>query len=403
MPHKTKIARKPKGIGAELKSCACGESNVMLRLELQEGEEAMKLKEYFKPKDCPFHVAVTVRLVKPWLGTWRTVIADSVFASFLCAITLLSMGLHFMGIVKTATRSFPKSYFTNWAETNPQRGDHTYLHTTYKVGQITHKIVAVGWMTKLVKSIITTVGNCLPGNDQVIKRSRLVEVNGMFQTQESEKRTARCNLIERLFDGFSKIDIHDHYRQGILAIEESWKTHCWWHRFFATILGIIFTDVFFMYRADYLDANFNSEKDMLGFEEFLGILAYQMIHNDVDNETAARQHYTRQRTSTESGTSFESVPEINHDLRCVSEYPKYKAAKADYKNKPENKGSSYRARIKCRICKQVTSYYCNDCSVGDKLYGVCNDRNSSHRDCLKCHRESFKENLALFNANSYYF
>ena len=86
-----------------------------------------------------------------------------------------------------------------------------------------------------------------------------------------------------------------------------------------------------MYRADYLDANFNSEKDMLGFEEFLGVLVYQMIHNDVDNKTAARQHYTRQRTSTESGTFVESGPEINHDLRRVSEYPKYKAAKADYR------------------------------------------------------------------------
>ena len=41
-----KIARKPVGIGAEIKNAACAETSIMLRLELQEGKVAMSTKEH---------------------------------------------------------------------------------------------------------------------------------------------------------------------------------------------------------------------------------------------------------------------------------------------------------------------------------------------------------------------
>lgn len=44
MPHVTKIARKPKGVGAEVKSLADGESGVLLGLEIMEGRELMATK-----------------------------------------------------------------------------------------------------------------------------------------------------------------------------------------------------------------------------------------------------------------------------------------------------------------------------------------------------------------------
>lgn len=41
-----KIIRKPVGIGAEIKNTACAETGILLFLELQEGQEAMKTKEF---------------------------------------------------------------------------------------------------------------------------------------------------------------------------------------------------------------------------------------------------------------------------------------------------------------------------------------------------------------------
>lgn len=108
MPHVTKIARKPKGIGAELKSAADGESGVIIRLEVQEGKEAMANKEFMDRHAA--HTAITLRLVQPWFGSKRVILADSAFASFNTCVALLCVGLYFIGIVKTASKFFPKLF-----------------------------------------------------------------------------------------------------------------------------------------------------------------------------------------------------------------------------------------------------------------------------------------------------
>ena len=48
MPHVTKIARKPKGVGAELKDAACAVTRVIIALEIQEGKDAMAAKRYMQ-------------------------------------------------------------------------------------------------------------------------------------------------------------------------------------------------------------------------------------------------------------------------------------------------------------------------------------------------------------------
>ena len=64
---------------------------------------------------------------------------------------------------------------------------------------------------------------------------------------------------------------------------------------FATVLSIIFTDAYFMYRADYKSSNGDDENGILSFEDFLGELSYQMIHNQLDAvESEARTRNVRQ-------------------------------------------------------------------------------------------------------------
>ena len=42
MPHKTKVARKPEGVGAEMKSLACGETCILLKLDIYNGRNGSK-------------------------------------------------------------------------------------------------------------------------------------------------------------------------------------------------------------------------------------------------------------------------------------------------------------------------------------------------------------------------
>ena len=102
------------------------------------------------------------------------------------------------------------------------------------------------------KVFFSSVGNCLNAAPQILQRTRVVlNESGHYVTETYNKTTTRIQIIFWLFQYFSAIDIHDHYRQGIFNIEEHWKTHTWWHRIFATIMGIIYTNAYFYYRFDY--------------------------------------------------------------------------------------------------------------------------------------------------------
>ena len=65
----------------------------------------------------------------------------------------------------------------------------------------------------------------------------------------------RPKLFEEYFDSASKIDIHNHLRQGSLALEEAWGTNKWHHRVFSTILGMVEVDTFLVYQALHADCH----------------------------------------------------------------------------------------------------------------------------------------------------
>jgi hypothetical protein len=62
--------------------------------------------------------AILKLLVLPWARTDRIVCANSYFASAGALRELKWIGLHFIGVVKTATRQFPQSYLSHLEMTN---------------------------------------------------------------------------------------------------------------------------------------------------------------------------------------------------------------------------------------------------------------------------------------------
>ena len=362
MPQVTKIFRKPKGIGAELKAAADGESCVIIRLEIQEGKAAMAAAKYMTTHAA--HTAITLRLVEPWFGTKRIIIGDSAFASLATCVALLSAGLFFMGIVKTASKSYPKAFFNAWEKTGPARGSTFYLVTTVTVNNVVRKIKAVGWKCKMVKTFISSVANCLAAVEQRLLRTKVVEENGHYITRTYENITSRVQVIYNLFRYFSVIDVHDHFRQGILALEEYWKTINWWHRLFATIMGMIYTNAYFYYRYDYNHAQ-NNPDGILSYEEFLGKLAFWMIHNELNSTNIGIQvGSVRPRDNSLDEPLF-------HKCRQLQTHPIWIA------NKENSSTSEYRCRSLCCVCQRRCSYYCHTCSTDSKCVSICNPNKSS--------------------------
>ena len=163
MPHVTKIERKPKGVGAELKDAVCAQTKVIIALEIQEGKEAMASKdnvnEYTKAG-----TATVLRLTKPWHGSRRVINGDSAFASVTTAMACRDKGLHFTGLVKTATKMFPKQYFQSREYGN--NGDSETL--TAVINGDTY--IAHCWVDTTRKHFISTNNTTLDGNSHGKKR-----------------------------------------------------------------------------------------------------------------------------------------------------------------------------------------------------------------------------------------
>jgi hypothetical protein len=248
--------------------------------------------------------AVALRLSSPWAGSGRYVVMDSAFGSVKTCIALfVHLGLFCIGMVKTASRCFPKKWFSDWyrdgSVRDPGTGRRLHAPGTWKtfqstfdaVGQL-QKLIAVGWHDIKLKTIISTCGTTVRGTDAVKTRHKKVYENGegiiiiniiviniIERTVRYERLVPRPSLIEMFFNIFGKIDQHDHFRQGSLRMEEAWKTLTWWHRIVATILGIIFTDCYLAYKHNELKYH----RPVLAYDEFLGNLAYQLIFNPYFN------------------------------------------------------------------------------------------------------------------------
>ena len=397
LPHKTKIMRKPQGIGAELKSLADGESGILLHLELMEGKAANEDKEFCDR--FPSSIALTLRVVKHYFGTGITLHADSAFSSVSTAKALRSRGLHFMGCVKTACKLYPKKFFEEWSRGEDiQRGNHKTLKSfiTLEDNVTVEPIFAVAWKDKTTKQIICTRGLAsVMGNPSVRHRRRVVETDWGHENDRYDIHIPRPQAIEMFFNCFSNIDVHDHYRQGSLAIEKNWRTQTWWHRLFGTLFGMVCTDAFLGYRLERRNRQMGGEVGLQSFKDFLHKLAYQLIHNDgirrrlrkcqreVVEEDEEPENVSAQHNCFNSSIHFMNFLFMlcfqDHRLLHLKDLPAYAGL-----------DKSMRAKRRCVVagCRKQTSYYCstcNDVNAPKGIVPVCNPVNKPHSMCFKNH------------------
>lgn len=282
MPHVSKIKRKPEGVGAEIKAAADGSTSIIMRLDIMEGKQRQAMKEY---SDLLLEgTAITLRVMKPWFSTGRIVHADSAFSSVYGLLQCRTHGLHFMGLVKTATKEFPINYLKkqadNYGHNAPKpRGGHIALVSDEAPDGTKHDpIWALGWYDVKAKFLVSSCGTTLPGNPSIRPRTRVAVENGDFVTVSYDKHVQRPKMVEDFFRAFSNIDVHDHYRQGSLEMERQWVTRNWTHRIFTTVLGVCIVDAYLAYKHE-SKLNEVDPEDILDLTTFCGRLSRQLIDN----------------------------------------------------------------------------------------------------------------------------
>jgi hypothetical protein len=302
-------------------------------------------------------------MTRPWHGSNRIVVGDSWFASVLTAYQLWTFGLFFMGIVKTASRFFPKNYLSRWCEANnarENRGKYKLLKTQ-KEGV---NIYGLCWSDKKGKQVVFTSGTTLPADPSLRRRHKRVLIDGRWVKQVYVKSVPRPSVVKELFDAFSAIDVHDHLRQGSLEMEREWITRSWVLRIFGTVLGIIIVNAFncYLYMMEHVGPQ-------LDFNTFLGKLSYELIFNKFLLE--------EQRVLRSRGL----VPPVDEDdqeihvARLLSLLPEYQYLHNDGGN---------RARRRCKICKHKTAWYCIQCSQPPDII-ACYYTGNTDRTCFLSH------------------
>lgn len=287
LPHSSKQPMKPANEGSELKSSACAESGIMLRVEVLEGKDVMARKEYVTPPHS--YNAGTghlLRLVQPWIGSGRVVIADSAFSSVQALIALFQLGMYFIGCVKTAHKCYPKQFLTNWYKDQPIafRGSFKLLSSEFRLqdqpqGTPAHPMYALCWQDAKPKMLIFNASTTIAAPPSERTRHLLEVVNGVPQGVRRTIVVPRPMVVKDYFDSFPAIDIHDHHRQGTLGIERRWQTETWWHRLFGTLWGIMIVNAYLVYRFEYKANHHGSLDGCRTLTTFTGRLAHKLINN----------------------------------------------------------------------------------------------------------------------------
>jgi hypothetical protein len=289
----------------------------MYRVELMQGKVLQRAKEF--SAEFGEGTAVTLRLMKPLWGSGRTIVGDSAFASVKMAGQALEHGLHFQGPVKTAHKGFPAAFFKAWATQQDGAlvpwGNHKVVTSMITLTDgSTKPILAFAWRDKKAKHIISTNGTTLPGHPMPKDRHRIDMVDGIPTTVAYTKWMPRPAVLEQMHSNFSVVDIHNHYRQGVLRVEVWWSTKTWWHRIFASLFGMTVVDGYYLYLFDYKKKNHGSEEGALLFMKYCDQVAHSLIYNIWRDDLPREQRQMRTPGSPATPADYVN-PEV-----CVNKF-----------------------------------------------------------------------------------
>ena len=274
---------------------------------------------------------------------------------------LLSNGLHFFGMVKTAHKEFPKKCFQSLPNLE-RTGMFVYLTATKN----DFPLIACNWWGKRVKFIISTAGTNTVAKPHQRLRYRML-ADG--QCESFYKNTITSAVPFEYFSYAQKIDVHNHRRQGILALERIIHTKDWSFRIICTALGMILVDAYMMYLHE---CKLNNIQKPTECDSFVWDIAFQLSKGILADEISLRK---RNFSKVEPVSNPDNAPEL-----CVLTSL---TSVADMTHRKDRY-----PQLKCSYCKDKCSFVCAKCSVSLKVVPICGPLARNHMSCMKKHRDS---------------
>ena len=279
-------------------------------------------------------------LVKPWGNTDSIVVADSNYASVQAAVWLKSIGLRFIGTVKTATREFPMAYLGSKIMAHG-RGDRFGLVTKDPSSGIS--LMAYCWVDREHRYFISTCSSLAAGPHCVRKRWRQIDPTPNADPELVEVIVAQPAACHLYYSACGKIDLHNRIRQSSLPLETKLKTTLWWRHVNMSLFAMCVVDSFLLAQAC------QGPRRWLTASEFFVALVDDLINNQFETRVL-RKREARAAAANEQG-HFES------SSNGVLEATKQLCAPTPTK-RPKKCNPKHRAQGKCMACKGLTSHVC---------------------------------------------
>jgi hypothetical protein len=369
LPQYVAIDRKPEN-GCEIQNAACGRSGVMLRLKLVKGIDLVGEDDNNddEPNESSLlhGTQVLKSVVSPWFGSNRIVCADSYFASVGAAKELYRNGLRFIGVVKTATKGFPKTYLTS-VELH-QRGDFLALASD-PADELDPAMAAFVWMDRERRYFIATAGSLSEGTPYTRCRWRQVSQDPNAPPEKITMTIKQPQIAELYYTTCGAIDRHNRYRQDDLRIEKKVETKDWSVRVNLSIFAMIVVDTWLVYNA-FKNAPAGNQRKCLQ-KEFYSILAEELIDNSYDS----RGQGTRRTRSSPNGTSYQEACIRAVENGCARAGVLTHLTPVKRLKNAHGEKTSFRYQGRCKECQKKTTWQCSDCNDNEKVVFLCATKN----------------------------
>ena len=277
------IDRKPEN-GCEIQNAACGRSGVMIQLKIVKTAEEENTSAVTDDDSNNHGTNVLKFLVEPWVRTEHCVCAASYFASVNAVSVMRTMGLHFIGVVKTATKKSPMSHLSNLELV--QHGDYKGLVARGTDGQPTK--LSFIWMDWDCRYFVASASSLDSGILYSRNRWRQVSLELDALPENVELTIPQPKATEIYYRTCGVIDQHNRHRQDNLKTEKKLEMKKWDMRVNLTIFSMIVVDTWLVYSQVMGSTELQSE--------FYVRLAEELIDNNIDSRPQC------QRNSGEDGS-----------------------------------------------------------------------------------------------------
>ena len=244
-------------------------------------------------------------LVHPWGHSDRIVVGDSYFASVPAAIRLFSVGLRFIGVIKTSTKECPMDHLGK-VELKDGKGDRHGLCTVDSPSGC--RLQAFVWCDRDRRCFISTCFNIQEGIE--IDRTRWKQVDRTAPNalpERTQLHIRQPKSCEAHCGGCGKIDQHNRGRQAGLMIEKKIRVESFDKRVATSLFGMVAVDAKNLFQGIRRGANYNASERV-----FYERLSEQLIDNTYDTRNLRARRPEAKVLQEQVASLTNTVPSSEH-------------------------------------------------------------------------------------------